>query len=291
MGHDTYEQGQFRFHDGGVPYASDNFAWGPEGGYGIIAFADRRGFAILPVKADIAERVAPEQEVAGAFLGIDMQDPCPGAPAIATTMGPTTRAHLDGGFDSEEWDSIAGPHTGLNRPVGRCSCSSTARAPRWSRPRASGDDRRPVSGSIDAAGTTMTQGDVRVKPGSIIPLVAGRRHPADDLRRPACVAIGSPPGRWQALGTRCRPCSTSSAPVAVAGAPSDPMRDRAPGAHVVNAVAAWDWRRLDEVTVAARSGRSRSCRTRRCRRERRSPRSLCRHPHEVDWDNADDLEA
>ena len=29
MGRDAYEQGQFRFHDGGVPYASDDFAWGP----------------------------------------------------------------------------------------------------------------------------------------------------------------------------------------------------------------------------------------------------------------------
>ena len=108
MGRDTYEQGQFRFHDGGVPYASDNFAWGPEGGYGIIVFADRRGFAILPVKAEIAERVTPAQEAAGTFLGIDMQNPCPGAPAIATTMGPTVRSHLDGGFDtSEQWDEIA----------------------------------------------------------------------------------------------------------------------------------------------------------------------------------------
>ena len=96
MGRDTYEQGQFRFHDGGVPYASDNFAWGPDGGYGIIMFADRRGFAIRPVKAEIAEKVVPAQEAAGALLGIDMQDPCPGAPAIATTMGGTTRSHLDG---------------------------------------------------------------------------------------------------------------------------------------------------------------------------------------------------
>src|SRR3954451_17651597 len=98
MGHDTYAQGQFRFHDGGVPYASDNFAWGPDGGYGIIMFADRRGFAIRPVKAEIAEKITPQQEAAGASLGIDMQDPCPGAPAIATTQGPTVRAHLDGGF-------------------------------------------------------------------------------------------------------------------------------------------------------------------------------------------------
>src|SRR5919112_1315415 len=59
MGRDAYAQGQWRFHDGGVPYASDNFAWGPEGGYGIIVFADRRGFAIEPVKASIATEVGP----------------------------------------------------------------------------------------------------------------------------------------------------------------------------------------------------------------------------------------
>ncbi len=108
MGRDTYQQGQFRFHDGGVPYASDNFAWGPDAGYGIIMFADRRGFAIRPVKEEIAAQLTPRQEAAGAAMGIDMRDPCPGAPAIATTMGPTRRAHLDGGFDgSDEWDEIA----------------------------------------------------------------------------------------------------------------------------------------------------------------------------------------
>ena len=89
MGRDAYEQGQFRFHDGGVPYASDNFAWGPDGGYGIIMFADRRGFAIRPVKAELAEQMMPAQEVAGRAMGIDVQDPCPGAPAIITTLGPT----------------------------------------------------------------------------------------------------------------------------------------------------------------------------------------------------------
>jgi len=72
MGRDTYEQGQFRFHDGGGPYASDNFAWGPDGGYGIIMFADRRGFAIRPVKAEIAEQVEPEQELMGAALGLSL---------------------------------------------------------------------------------------------------------------------------------------------------------------------------------------------------------------------------
>jgi hypothetical protein len=176
MGRDTYEQGQFRFHDGGVPYASDNFAWGPDGGYGIIMFADRRGFAIRPVKADIAEKVVPAQEAAGAMLGIDMQDPCPGAPAIATTMGGTTRAHLDGGFDtSDQWDEIA-PGVRMaagiaGEPVGgpvlvfldgAPGCEVVSR-------RVLGTETivAPVSGSIDAAGTTLAQGDVRLEEADV----------------------------------------------------------------------------------------------------------------------------
>jgi hypothetical protein len=180
MGRDAYEQGQFRFHDGGVPYASDNFAWGPDGGYGIIMFADRRGFAIRPVKAEIAERVMPAQEAAGVFLGIDMQDPCPGAPAIATTMGPTTRAHLDGGFDtSEQWDEIA---PGIRMAAGiagepACGpvlvfldCAAGCEAVPT---RLIGTETilAPVTGSIVSAGTTLAQGDVRVDQADV-------EHPA-----------------------------------------------------------------------------------------------------------------
>ena len=180
MGRDTYEHGQFRFHDGGVPYASDNFAWGPDGGYGIIVFADRRGFAIRPVKAEIAEKIGPSQEAAGAFLGIDMQDPCPGAPAIATTMGHTERAHLDGGFDtSEQWDEIA---PGVRMAAGLAGeptagpvlvfldCAAGIEAVPA---RSIGSETivAPVAGSIDAAGTTLAQGDVRLEEGDV-------EHPA-----------------------------------------------------------------------------------------------------------------
>ena len=172
MGRDTYEQGQWRFHDGGVPYASDNFAWGPDGGYGIIMFADRRGFAIQPVKAEIAERVFPEQQAAGAAMGIDMKDPCPGAPAIATTMGPTERAHLDGGFDeSGEWDEIA---PGVRMAVGLageptsgpvlvfldCAAGSEVLPAR-----SVGTETlvAPVSGSVADGGSTLQRGDVRLE--------------------------------------------------------------------------------------------------------------------------------
>jgi hypothetical protein len=184
MGRDTYEQGQFRFHDGGVPYASDNFAWGPDGGYGIIMFADRRGFAIRPVKAEIAERVVPAQEAAGAFLGIDMQDPCPGAPAIATTLGPTTRAHLDGGFEtSEQWDEIAPGIRMAAGLLGEPSCGPVlvfldcAADVEAVPTRMLGTETivAPVAGSIVSAGTTLAQGDVRVDQADVehAALVAG----------------------------------------------------------------------------------------------------------------------
>ena len=176
MGRDAYEQGQFRFHDGGVPYASDNFAWGPDGGYGIIMFADRRGFAIRPVKAELAEQMMPAQEVAGRAMGIDVQDPCPGAPAIITTLGPTARAHLDGGFDtSEQWDEIAPGVRMAAGLAGEPTCGPVlvfvdcAAATEAVPVHSIGSETMvaPVSGSIDVAGVTMSQGDVRVEEADV----------------------------------------------------------------------------------------------------------------------------
>jgi hypothetical protein len=180
MGRDTYEQGQFRFHDGGVPYASDNFAWGPQGGYGMIVFADRRGFAIRPVKQKIAEKLMPAQEAGAQMLGIDLQDPCPGAPAIATTMGRTERAHLDGGFDtSAQWDEIA---TGVRMAAGLAGeptsgpvlvfldcAAGTEAVP--ARTIGSETIVAPVNGTVVAAGATLGQGDVRLEEADV-------EHPA-----------------------------------------------------------------------------------------------------------------
>ena len=184
MGKDAYEQGQFRFHDGGKPYASDNFAWGPDGGYGIIMFADRRGFAIRPVKPEIAEKVTPQQELAGELLGIDMQDPCPGAPAIATTMGRTERAHLDGGFDrSDEWDEIAPGVRMAAGLLGEPACGPVlvfvdcAPGAEAVPARSIGTETlvAAVTGSVEAGADTLAQGTVRVEEADVEhpPLVAG----------------------------------------------------------------------------------------------------------------------
>jgi hypothetical protein len=139
-------------------------------------FADRRGFAIRPVKAEIAAQVTPEQEAGAAMLGIDMRDPCPGAPAIATTMGPTSRAHLDGGFDtSHGWHEIA-PGVRMAAAIAGeptsgpvllfLDCAATCEA-LPTRMISSETVVAPVLGSVDAAGTTLTQGDVRVEQADV----------------------------------------------------------------------------------------------------------------------------
>jgi hypothetical protein len=122
----------------------------------------------------------PTQEAAGAFLGIDMQDPCPGAPAIATTMGRTTRAHLDGGFDtSDQWDEIAPGIRMAAGIAGEPACGPVlvfldCAAGREAVPtRVLGTEAivAPVIGSVDADGTELAQGDVRLEE-------AGVEHPA-----------------------------------------------------------------------------------------------------------------
>lgn len=106
MGRYAYGPGQFRFQDGGVPYAGDNLAWGPDGGFGIIIFADRRGSPIRFVDPD-HEFQAGADAGARAFAdayGFELCDPCPGAPAVHTTLGETRHGHLDTGFeDSDSW--------------------------------------------------------------------------------------------------------------------------------------------------------------------------------------------
>src|SRR5262249_7577158 len=141
-------------------------------------------FAILPVKASIAEKLIPQQAAAAAGLGIDMQDPCPGAPAITTTMGSTVRAHLDGGFDtSDGWQEIA---PGVRMAAGLAGertcgpvlifldCDAGCEAvPNHS----IGTEVivAPVSGSIAAGGAVLQQGDVRVEESDVehAALVAG----------------------------------------------------------------------------------------------------------------------
>ncbi len=108
VGKYAYTESQFRFQDGGISYPGDNFTWGPDGGYGIVIFADRRGFPVRPVDANIAAKAAAAQQPMVERMGIDLQHPCPGAPAIRTTIGATRHGHLDSSFETAaHWPEIA----------------------------------------------------------------------------------------------------------------------------------------------------------------------------------------
>lgn len=183
MGHDVYTKGQFRYHDGGVPYASDNVAWGPNGGFGLVMFGDRRGFPIRPVKASLAEKITPEQESVGEKLGIEIHDPCPGAPAIATTLGGTKRAHLNGGFETaESWAEVA-PGIRLNvgllgeRERGPVIVLVDAAAGAEALPARNLDTEvlvLPIYGAVETEGTTLDEGSVRLENAATdaVPMIA-----------------------------------------------------------------------------------------------------------------------
>ena len=204
MGRDTYEQGQFRFHDGGVPYASDNFAWGPDGGYGIIMFADRRGFAIRPVKPEIAERLDPQQAAAAAGLGHRHAGPVPRCAGDRDDDGPdearaprrwVRRVRRVGprSAPASAWPPVIAGEPTCGPVLVFLDCDAGCEAvPR----RTIGTEVivAPVSGSVDAAGMVLAPGDVRVEEAGVEQpaLVAGHRRcaPRDDLRRPARPASG-----------------------------------------------------------------------------------------------------
>ncbi|MEZ5227947.1 MAG: hypothetical protein R2710_15120 [Acidimicrobiales bacterium] len=226
MGRDSYGHGEFRFHDGGVPYASDNLAWGPEGGFGLVLMGDRRGFAITPVKAEVTERVEPTQVAAAKAMGIERLDPCPGAPAIRTTAGGTSRAHLNGGFGSEDGWIEAGPGVKafvglLGEPVRavvspdrrrggdrRCLARSHARHRDPDRP-----DRR----AVEADGVTLEQGSVRLDASGV----------AESALAAGSVACASP--RSSGIVRRYSPVSPSAPTMTRRGHRRHCRRDRTPG--------------------------------------------------------------
>lgn len=103
MGNERYGPGEFRLQEGGAPYGGDDVAWGPDGGYSIVMFADRRGFPARPVKH------MPQVEESMRFwaeqVGVAVADPYPSSAAIATQLGNTDKAgKIEGSFrDATTW--------------------------------------------------------------------------------------------------------------------------------------------------------------------------------------------
>ena len=118
MGREHYGPGEFRFQQGWRPYPSDNNSQGPEGGWQIVMFGDRRGARMRPVQIDdpsiealvkSAHRVlAGAYGLTGDVISDDPHDTA-GPSALISTLGPTSNSgKLNGSFeDSDRWLDVA----------------------------------------------------------------------------------------------------------------------------------------------------------------------------------------
>ena len=177
MGRESYGPGQFRLQEGWKPYASDNYAAGPAGGWSALLFADRRGMRMRHVKAEGSE-LTESNRLLAEWLGIsgdlvsDSPDDAPGPSRMVTSLDDARRAaHINAGFeDSDGWleaapgsrfsvalmgDPVHGPIVILARtaPGGQAlsSCSFSTEV-----------FRMVVRGSHTIAGTVYEAGDMRV---------------------------------------------------------------------------------------------------------------------------------
>lgn len=110
MGPSTYGPGQFRFQTGGQPYGADDYAAGPEGGYHLVMFGDRRGFPIQPVKQELREVIGKQNEAAAAALGIEVPDPYPADErGLVTNLAePDKAGKVESSFaDAADWPELA----------------------------------------------------------------------------------------------------------------------------------------------------------------------------------------
>jgi hypothetical protein len=220
MGPDSYDAGEFRFQQGWKPYASDNYANGPEGGWSALVFGDRRGMRIRHVRHD-GPAITPTDRMLAEWLGIhgdlvsEEDAHAPGPSSLATTLDDArTGARINGSFaDADAWrggdgirlaagamgDRATGPVVLLTRvdagrpTLGRCRIASDV-------------VRLSVRGSCAIDGREYVAGDMRAQSGGTplgnaiagpdgldeVIVVADRRH-----LEPAAVADEA----WaQALG-------------------------------------------------------------------------------------------
>lgn len=112
MGPDSYDAGHSRFQEGWKPYASDNYANGPEGGWTALMFADRRGTRVRHVKQHEGPVITPMDRLLAEWLGVggdlvaeEPEGGVPGPSQMATTLDEYRRgARINVSFDdTDRW--------------------------------------------------------------------------------------------------------------------------------------------------------------------------------------------
>lgn len=113
MGSERYGPGEFRLQRGWKAYASDNYANGPQGGWSVLLFGDRRGVRTRHVSADAPPHDAADQLLAE-WLGITgdltSSDPADtsGPSAISTNLGQFRGARVNSSFArAGDWPTVS----------------------------------------------------------------------------------------------------------------------------------------------------------------------------------------
>jgi hypothetical protein len=111
MGPERYHAGDFRFQQGWKPYGSDQMATGPDGGWSLLVFADRRGTKIRPVRPE--EGGFPDERVISDWAHLkgdqvsDLPEDGAGPAGLATTTGRIRGGHVNGSFQqSAQWPEV-----------------------------------------------------------------------------------------------------------------------------------------------------------------------------------------
>lgn len=196
MGNESYGPGQFRWQDGGRPYGADGYASGPTGGYHLVMFGDRRGFATQPVKKDLVEHFDQRDRAVAAQFGIDIPDEYPAnGRGVVTSLGATDKAgKVNGSFDdADTWPQIA---PGVRASWGVMGHEDVGPLLYLARAEPGAEVLHElrlatevvviaVAGSVEVGGTQYVQGDVRISStGAATPSIVAGDEGAD-----ACVIV------------------------------------------------------------------------------------------------------
>ncbi len=189
MGPEKYGPGEFRFQRGWKPYPSDNYAHGPDGGWSMLCFADRRGVKTRYVSPSAPTHAAGDAKFA-AWLGIkgdlESDDPAdaPGSSALVTNVGQLRKPFLNGSFAaSSDWPAVNEFTNVAGALMGDPSCGpmivlASTKPGGWAASEFSVDTELfhlVVRGRCSIGGVSQRCGDMWVqRPGSSVgPVIAG----------------------------------------------------------------------------------------------------------------------
>jgi hypothetical protein len=189
MGPLTFRETEnFRFQVAGVSYGGDDLAWGPEGGWGLTLFGDRRGCRMTYVAKDLQGEADFINQGMEAWFGVERDDSLGPMRGLSTSLGSVPRSGaVEGSFtDVDEWHP-GGPGMSMSQGLlGDPFVGPVVALLRW-------DEAGELEG--DTFGTEVlhlvVDGSLRIgvhelQRGDMLVVPAGEAHPGIAARSHGC---------------------------------------------------------------------------------------------------------